>query len=105
MAVVVDENFFRQLPKLEEVDKESADMAWLIYGFQKSKGRYVLKKKNIKYTHFEDALATITTPNAGDVKDFVVYLKDRIAKGRTMGTPEQSGVAPEVEPLFNSFRR
>jgi len=103
MAVVVDENFFAQLPELEDADKETANIAWMIYGFQKSKGQYVLKRKSVKYTHFEDALATITTPDVGDVNNFVEYLKDRIAKGKTMGTPVQSGVAPEVEPLPNSF--
>src|SRR3990172_4091986 len=81
MAVVVDEKFFDQLPELEEVDQEFADIAWMIYGFQRNKGRYGLKRKKIKYTLFEDALSTITTPTVGDVSDFLGYLKDRIAKG------------------------
>jgi len=80
MAVVVDENFFDQLPELKEVDKEFADIAWMIYGFQRNKGRYALKRKGIRYTHFEDALTTITTPNVGDVNNFLGYLKDRIVK-------------------------
>ncbi len=105
MSVVVDENFFSQLPELEEVSKEAADIAWMIYGFQKNMGRYVLKRKRIQFTHFEDALATITTPDIGDVNDFVGYLKERIAKGKTMGSPAQSGVAPEVEPLPNSIEK
>jgi len=103
MAVVVDEKFFDQLPELEEVDQEFADIAWMIYGFQRNKGRYGLKRKKIKYTLFEDALSTITTPTVGDVSDFLGYLKDRIAKGKTMGTPAQSGIPPEVEPLPSSL--
>jgi hypothetical protein len=103
MAVVVDENFFRQLPQLDDVSQETADIAWMIYGFQKRKDRYVLKRRHIKYTYFEEALSTITTPDIGDMSKFVEYLKDRIAKGKTMGTPAQSGIAPEVEPLPNSL--
>jgi hypothetical protein len=103
MAVVVDENFFAQLPELEEVDKESADIAWMIYGFQKKGERYSLRRKGIRYTRFENALATITTPQVGNVNDFVEYLEERIAKGKTMGVPTSSGISPDVEPLPDSF--
>lgn len=103
MAVVVDENFFYQLPRLDEVDRESADIAWMVYGFQRRGGRYFMQSKEIRYTRFESALATITMPEIGDVGDFMRYLKDRIAKGRTMGTPPPSGVAPDVEPLPDTF--
>ncbi len=103
LAVVVDENFFAQLPALEEVDKESADIAWMIYGFQKRRERYSLRKKRIRYTRFEEALATITTPQVGNVNDFVEYLEERIARGKTMGVPASSGISPDVEPLPDSF--
>ncbi len=105
MAVVVDESFFSRLPELEEVDKESAEIAWMVYGFQKKGERYTLKKKGIRYTQFESALATMTTPEVGNVNDFVEYLKGRIAKGKTMGTPSSSGVAPDVEPLPDTFSK
>lgn len=105
MVVVVDENFFAQLPKLEEVDKEAADIAWMIYGFQKKGDSYSLRRKGIRYTQFESALATMTTPEVGDASDFVKYLKDRIVKGKTMGTPAPSGIPPEVEPLPDSFSK
>jgi hypothetical protein len=101
MVVVVDESFFAQLPEMKNVDRELGDIAWMVYGFRKNKGRYVLRRKGVKYTRFEDALATITTPEIGNMSDFVHYLKDRIARGKTMGTPVQSGIAPEVEPLPN----
>lgn len=103
MAVVVDESFFAQLPVLEEVDKEIADIAWMVYGFQKKGGHYSLRKKAIHYTRFEDALATITTPEVGNASEFVEYLKDRISKGKIMGIPVTSGVSPDVEPLPKSL--
>lgn len=97
--MVVDESFFAQLPELEEVDRDVADIAWIVYGFQKKGDRYSLRRKGIRYTQFESALATITTPQVGDVNDFVEYLRDRIAKGKTMGTPTPTGISPDVEPL------
>ena len=103
MAVVVDENFFSQLPELEEVDKQSAEIAWMVYGFQKKGDRYSLQRKGIRYTQFESALATITTPDVGNVGDFVEYLKNRIAKGKTMGIPTSPGISPDVEPLPDPF--
>ncbi len=103
MAVVVDENFFAQLPELEEVDKELADIAWMVYGFQKKGDRYSMRNKGIRYTQFESALATMTTPEVGEIGDFVSYLKGRIAHGKTMGTPASSGISPDVEPLPDSF--
>jgi hypothetical protein len=48
-------------------------------------------------------LATITTPQVGNVNDFVEYLEERIAKGKTMGVPTSSGISPDVEPLPDSF--
>lgn len=105
MAVVVDESFFGQLPQLEDVDITVADIAWMIYGFQydKKSERHILVRKDIKYTEFESALATITTPVIGDVGEFMNYLKDRIRKGKTMGVPNPSGLAPEVEPPPDLF--
>lgn len=105
MAVVVDENFFNQLPEFEEVDKDSADIAWMIYGFQKRGDRYSLKRKGIRYTQFESALATMTTAEVGDVSDFVEYLKGRISKGKTMGVPISSGLSPDVEPFPDNFSK
>ncbi len=102
IAVAVDEKFFNQLPTLEEVNKEDADIAWMIYEFNKKEDSYLLKKKAIKYTSFEKALITITTPNIGDVNQFMSYLKDRIIKGKTIGIPLPSGIAPEVEPPSNN---
>lgn len=103
IAVAVDENFFNQLPPLEEIKKEDADIAWMIYEFEKKENNYSLKKKGVKYTSFEKALITITTPNVGDVNQFVKYLKDRIVKNKTMGIPASSGVAPEVEPSSSNY--
>lgn len=100
MVVIVDENFFVQLPKLKDVDEVNADIAWMIYSFRYDRklGRNVLVRKEVKYTEFENALEAITIPLIGDMSEFMGYLKNRIRNGKTMGVPEYSGLAPEVEP-------
>lgn len=105
MAVVVDESFFSQLPKLRQASKTNADIAWLIYGFKhdKKSNRYILEHRDTKYTGFASALATITTPIIGDVNDFMNYLEGRIKKGKIMGVPAPSPLAPDVEPLPDLF--
>jgi len=88
------------LPKLKDVDEVSADIAWMIYSFRYDRRleRNVLVRKEVKYTEFENALATITTPLTGNVSEFMSYLKNRIRIGKIMGVPDNSGLAPEVEP-------
>ncbi len=105
MAVVVDDNFFSQLPRLKEANKTNADIAWMIYAFRhdKKSNRYVLDRKDIKYTKFSSALATITTPAIGNMNEFIKYREGRIKKGKIMGVPTPSELAPDVEPLPDLF--
>ncbi len=100
-AVVVHKGFYEQLPALEEVEKTDAEIAWLIYDLRhdKSHNRYELVRSDVKYTKFESALTTITTPSIGEMTEFLKDLKARIKKGKTMGVPPSSAIAPEVEPL------
>jgi hypothetical protein len=101
MAVVVDENFYNQLPKLKKVDKRKADIAWMVYGFRqdKSTNRYVLEHRETRFTQFEDALLTLTTPSIGEVGDFMAYLQDRVRTNRYTELPPASPLPPDVEPL------
>jgi len=103
MAVVVDESFFNQLPKLKETTKTKADLAWFVYGMRHDKktNRYVLEQKKVYYTSFESALLTITNPEIGEVDTFMKYLQDRIKKNKITGTPVASPLPPDVEPLSN----
>ncbi len=103
MAVVVDENFFEQLPKFKETKENKAEIAWMIYGlrYDKRQQKYVMALIRTVYTQFESALATITNPAIGEVKDFVKYLQERINKRKIMGIPSPSQLPPDVEPLPN----
>ncbi|HZS07494.1 MAG TPA: NotI family restriction endonuclease [Blastocatellia bacterium] len=104
-AVAVHRAFFTQLPAMPEVDLSEAEIAWLIYDlkYDEATGRYQLERCHPKYTRFSDALATITTPQPGDIRDFEKYLSDRISKGRIMGAPSPAELAPEVEPMPEVF--
>ena len=105
MAVVVHREFFEQLPHLEEVDEEEAEMAWMIYDFNYNQqiDRYELRRSDIKYTRFEDALATITTPTIGEMGDFVAYLEGRIKDKKLSGVPSASPAEPTIEPSIDSI--
>jgi hypothetical protein len=100
LIVVADEMFFAHLPKLKQTSKTNAEIIWMTYGFafDKKRNAYSLAHRDTRYTTFANAISTITTPTIGNVKDFMKYLQDRIDKGKTMGLPTPSELAPEVEP-------
>ncbi len=105
MAVAVHRAFFDTLPTMPEVASGEAEIAWLIYELVYSEilHRYQLKLDQTKYTRFSDALAVITTPQAGHITDFEKSLRERIRKGQVMGHPLPSEVTPDTEPLPDIF--
>jgi hypothetical protein len=105
MAVVVQKEFYEQLPALEEVDKAEAEIAWLVYSlqFDPISSRYLLERSAVKYTKFESAPLTITSPAVGNMTEFVQSLKKRLQNGKIMGEPLPALIAPDIEPLPNAF--
>jgi hypothetical protein len=101
LAVVVQREFFEELPTLHEVDPEEAEIAWLIYDLilDTTANRYKLIHAGTTYTRFKEALDTITTAEPGDIHSFMRYLNDRVKKGKIMGTPPKSELPPTIEPL------
>ncbi|MCB1069003.1 MAG: hypothetical protein H7A43_00285 [Verrucomicrobia bacterium] len=81
-AVALDKSFFDTLPRLKQVSKRRADMAWLIYDLTLTKvdgqERYRLTKIDEVFTEFEPALLSITTPVPGKIDDFMKLLQDRL---------------------------
>ena len=79
-AVALDAGFFATLPKLKEVAKEKAEIAWLVYDLEldKKDNLYVLKKKQTVYTEFEASLDQITKSEAGDMCDFINVLQEKL---------------------------
>jgi hypothetical protein len=80
-AVALNKGFFKTLPKLPEVSKAEADIAWLIYDL-KPPGRdgahYELFREHIVYTRFEPALIQITRSRPGKMEDFLKILQTKV---------------------------
>ncbi len=101
MAVVVHHGFFEKLPRLDTVQAEKADIAWMIYELELDKKQdvYDLRLSEIKYTKFKSALDSITMPEIGDVGQFTRTLETRVRNGKLFGQPPESAIEPSVEPL------
>lgn len=80
IAVVTDRKFFGTLPVLEEVSKEQADIAWLVYDLVLDDKSDCFKLTHYRtiYTEFASALDTITKTEAGPVEDFVTLLQTKL---------------------------
>ncbi|HOC91554.1 MAG TPA: NotI family restriction endonuclease [bacterium] len=84
IAVAIDKSFFSMLPNITQVSKSEAEIAWFIYDLvlTREKGeeqeRYHLKKVDEVYTRFEPALISITSPNPGNIEDFIKLLQDKL---------------------------
>lgn len=80
MAIALDRPFFETLPSLQEVDRDRAEVAWLIYDLEIGEGEssYRLQKTKIVYTMFSDALNRITRAKIGPIDDFMRVLQGKI---------------------------
>ena len=86
-GVALNKGFFTTLPKLKEVEKSQADIAWFIYDLiapDKSKSHSTqqlqLVREKVVYTKFEEALNEITKSRAGKVKSSFSTSKTRLMK-------------------------
>ena len=80
-AVALDKSFFDTLPKLPEVPKAEADIAWLIYDLkpqEKVGAHYELFRERVVYTRFEPALVQITRSRPGKMEDFIKILQTKV---------------------------
>lgn len=72
------------MPELKRVSKSKADMVWLVYDLEMTKGadtvskRYALKKVDEVFTEFEPALISITKSSPGRVEDFIKHLQEKL---------------------------
>jgi len=80
-AVALNTGFFRTLPKLPEVPKAEADIAWLVYDLKLSSKpgeHHQLFLERTVYTKFEPALFQITRSRPGRMEDFVRELQTKV---------------------------
>jgi hypothetical protein len=89
-AVALDASFFATLPKLKDVPKEKADVAWFVYNLEHDTKAnfYTLKRKETVYTEFEASLNQITKSEPGDVKDFLTVLQQKLDEKLDSTPPE-----------------
>lgn len=79
-CVALNSGFFATLPKLEEVSKDDAEIAWMIYDLQHNTTSNCrdLVLERIIYTRFTDSLKAITESRPGNVAEFISVLQEKI---------------------------
>lgn len=77
-AVAVHRGFFSTLPALNEVNRSDADIAWLIYDMVLNDNAYHLSLERVVYTLFKPALDQITTPQIGEMDQFMQQLQQKL---------------------------
>ena len=80
MAIALDRPFFETLSSLQEVDRDRAEVAWLIYDLELAEDgcAYRLQQTKVVYTLFSDALNRITRAKIGRVDDFLRVLQEKV---------------------------
>lgn len=99
-AVAMHTAFYETLPPLPEVDRQDADVIWLIYDlqFDPEQNLYRLTLDKPVYTQFGPALQKIITPVAGSVEDFMVKLQTKLDEKLTNHHPPD---APTLADVIN----
>ncbi len=100
VAVAMNRGFFQTLPRLTEVDKNEADIAWMVYDLRETNQIHSpLELVRIKtvYTRFGDALSAITNPHPGKVEDFLKHLQSKV--------DEKLEAPPDNRTVEDPFRR
>ncbi len=99
-AVAVHSAFYATLPKLRQVSKDRADLAWLIYDleFDVRDNRYNLKHTRTVYTEFKSALNSITVSKPGPVDEFLLTLQAKLDKKLGGASSDQLSDMPSDVP-------
>lgn len=79
-AVAIHRGFYETLPKMVEVEKAKADLAWMVYDlkFDRAANVYKLTRTEIVYTSFQPALLRLTTAEPGPVEKFIEQLQSKL---------------------------
>lgn len=76
-AVAIHRGFYRTLPKMVEVKKADADLAWMIYDLTLDRGQnvYRLTRGGVIYTSFQPSMLKLTRAQPGPVAKFIEQLQ------------------------------
>ena len=99
-SVALQKSFFDTLPDLPSTTKSKADIAWFLYDleFNADQNQYNLVLVETIYTEFEPALLRITTPEPGDISDFIHILQTRLDEHLDKNLPD----APSLTDIIIS---
>lgn len=99
-TVALQKSFFDTLPSLPTVSKEKADIAWFLYDLilDKESKQYNLTLVDTVYTDFKSALFRVTTPEPGELSNFIEILQDRLDERLEGHSPD----APTLTDIINS---
>ena len=78
MAVAMHTAFFNTLPALQEVPMEEAEIAWLVYGFERRRTEFKMVRDRVLYTKFKDSLTRITTSTVGSETGLIQVLQKKL---------------------------
>jgi len=101
-VVIVDSNFYSSLPEMDEVERDEAEIAWMIYDVRLDQRlkRYRLVRTGVKYTAFESALEKIMVGENPDSRLFEEQLGAKLLdqiKERNRG--DRSDVSIQLDLL------
>ena len=91
---------FDTLPSLPTTTKSKADIAWFLYDleFNEEQNQNNLVLADTVYTEFEPALLRVTTPEPGDISDFINILQNRLDKHLDKNPPD----TPSLTDIISS---
>lgn len=88
-AVALDKAFFDTLPKMDEVEKSEAEVAWFVYDLVRDEAanKYSLTRVKAVYTKFSESLLQITVAKPGNIEDFIRVLQEKLYRKHSTKTP------------------
>ncbi len=99
-TVALQRSFFYTLPDLPTTSKSKADIAWFLYDLEYNEDQCQnnLVLTDTVYTEFEPALLKVTTPEPGDVSNFINILQTRLDEHLDRNPPD----APSLTDIISS---
>jgi len=99
-TAALQRSFFETLPSLPTTSKSKADIAWFLYDleFNKETNKFDLVLSETVYTEFEPALLRVTTPEPGDISNFINILQTRLDEHLDKNPPD----APSLTDIISS---
>lgn len=76
------------MPELPEVSSEEAEIAWFLYELKFEADYFELTLDRTVFTKFWPALNIMTTPEAGDMNEFIESLQNKLDEKRNSASPD-----------------